>query len=573
MKKRITAVILAAIMACGIAGCGEHSHEWGEWEETKAATCTEKGEETRVCAKDGEHKETRETEAKGHEWGEWKEEKAAGCVMAGRESRVCKRDASHKESRSIEAKGHDSAWRIQKAAGCENQGIEELYCESCKKVLETRRISVLGHAWGEWKETKAATCTDKGEETRVCGNNAAHKETRETAELGHAWGEWIETKAATCTDKGEETRVCGNNAAHKETRETAELGHAWGEWIETKAATLTEKGEETRICARDGKHKETRETDVLKKVTESIRIENGEEIEATENAETEIRLIVKIKYEKAEEKSADSSDVTYSSSNQETATVNGEGVITIKKPGEAEITVESINDNAAGGKVIERVRVKVKHARLEKLEVTSNKSYSLIRGIEDQEQGVTGEATAQIDVRIKYEGYEEKAGGKEDVRYESSDEGVASVDENGKITFNGPGTATIRVESIYEKEGGGKMEESITVQVNNPPENTTGLEVVSFETGINKDNEPYLHYTVKNITDSYINVLFIDVYYLDATGKILGTDSLYLGGSEGSSSGVRRIYPDEEVEDGVSGGINFPEETVKILIYNRRTSI
>ena len=529
MKKRITAVILAAIMACGIAGCGEHSHEWGEWIETKAATCTEKGEETRVCAKDGAHKETRETEAKGHEWGEWKEEKAAGCVMAGRESRVCKRDASHKESRSIEAKGHDSAWRIQKAAGCENQGIEELYCESCKKVLETRRISVLGHAWGEWKETKAATCTDKGEETRVCGNNAAHKETRETAELGHAWGEWIETKAA----------------------------------------TLTEKGEETRICARDGKHKETRETDVLKKVTESIRIENGEEIEATENAETEIRLIVKIKYEKAEEKSADSSDVTYSSSNQETATVNGEGVITIKKPGEAEITVESINDNAAGGKVIERVRVKVKHARLEKLEVTSKKSYSLIRGIEDKEQGVTGEATAQIDVRIKYEGYEEKAGGKEDVRYESSDEGVASVDENGKITFNGPGTATIRVESIYEKEGGGKMEESITVQVNNPPENTTGLEVVSFETGINKDNEPYLHYTVKNTTDSDIAVLFVDVYYLDATGKILGIDDLYIGQHDGS---VRRIQPNEEVEEGIAGGINFPEETVKILIYNRRTS-
>ena len=116
------------------------------------------------------------------------------------------------------------------------------------------------------------------------------------------------------------------------------------------------------------------------------------------------------------------------------------------------------------------------------------------------------------------------------------------------------------------------MEESIAVQVNAPPENTTGLEVVSFETGINKYDEPYLHYTVKNVTDSYINVLFIDVYYLDATGKILGTDSLYIGGSEGSSSGVRRIYPDEEVEGGIAGGINFPEETVKILIYKRRTS-
>ena len=181
---------------------------------------------------------------------------------------------------------------------------------------------------------------------------------------------------------------------------------------------------------------------------------------------------------------------------------------------------------------------------------------------------MTSEATAQIEVKIKYEGYEERAGGKEDVIYKSSNEEVASVDEEGKISFNGEGTATITVESKYEKEGGGKMEESIAVQVNAPPENTTGLEVVSFETGIGEDNDPYLDYTIKNITDSYIEVLYVDVYYLDESGKILGSGHL---GVE-SSFAPTRILPGQEITHGISGGINFPEETVKILIYNRRTA-
>ena len=424
------------------------------------------------------------------------------------------------------------------------------------------------HEWGEWVTTKEATCTEKGEETRVCEKNGEHKEKRELAAKGHEWGEWATTKEATCTDKGEEKRVCKNDASHSETRSIEAKGHEWGEWKESKAPTLTEEGEETRVCKNDASHSETRRTGKLKKVTESIRIENGKEIEATENADKEIELKVMIKYERAEEKAAESSDVTYSSNNHETATVNSEGVITIKKAGEAEITVESVNGNAEGVRISERIKVTVKHARTEKLEVTSSKRYTLVRGIEDVKQGVTSEATAQIEVKIKYEGYEERAGGKEDVIYKSSNEEVASVDEEGKISFNGEGTATIKVESKYEKEGGGKMEESIAVQVNAPPENTTGLEVVSFETGIGEDNDPYLDYTIKNITDSYIEVLYVDVYYLDESGKILGSGHL---GVE-SSFAPTRILPGQEITHGISGGINFPEETVKILIYNRRTA-
>ena len=41
-------------------------HDYGDWTVTKEATCTEKGEETRICAHDGNHIETCEIPAKGH---------------------------------------------------------------------------------------------------------------------------------------------------------------------------------------------------------------------------------------------------------------------------------------------------------------------------------------------------------------------------------------------------------------------------------------------------------------------------------------------------------------------------
>ena len=201
----------------------------------------------------------------------------------------------------------------------------------------------------------------------------------------------------------------------------------------------------------------------------------------------------------------------------------------------------------------------VKHARTEKLEVTSSKRYTLVRGIEDVKQGVTSEATAQIEVKIKYEGYEERAGGKEDVIYKSSNEEVASVDEEGKISFNGEGTATITVESKYEKEGGGKMEESIAVQVNAPPENTTGLEVVSFGNGEIGDKV-----VIKNVSNNNITTRIVDVYFLDKTNKILGSSFFYLV----QSFTPITIKPGEEVSDNIWKVL--PVGTTKILIYNER---
>ena len=387
----------------------------------------------------------------------------------------------------------------------------------------------------------------------------------------HEWGEWKETKAPTCAAEGEETRICKLDASHKETRSVVvdPDAHEWGEWKQTTAPTYVAEGEETRVCKYNAEHKQTRPLAQLEYITESISVVNGESLTATYQADKTLQLQVKIKYVYDDkEKDATRADVTYTSNNHAVATVSADGEVAIVAPGTAEITVESVYNNQSGAKVRKTVQLTVNHAPITEMTLTSSQSYSLIRGLADEAQGVTADATAQIALTVTYLGGTAREATGADVTFVSGNDAVASVDENGLIIFNSVGTATIKVTSKYEKQGGGYMEQEIAVTVNDLPENTTKLEITSFETGINEEGWPYLLVAVKNTADSRIRVMFIDVYYVDATGKILGTGSLYMGSVSGTSI---YIEPGEEAQGGQSGDIDFPEGTTRILIYNRRT--
>ena len=357
-------------------------------------------------------------------------------------------------------------------------------------------------------------------------------------------------------------------AACRTDKSPAEHVHEWGEWVVTTEPSYTEEGEETRVCELDESHKETRPIEKLVYVAERLSVENGDNITATHNVNKTLQLNVKIKYVyDATERAATAEDVTYTSNNHAVATVDKNGEITVVSAGEAEITVESVYNGRTGAKLKKTVKLTVKHAPITEMTLASSQSYSLTRGLADEEQGVTSDATAQIEVKVTYEGGSATAATSEDVEYKTSDAAVASVNADGLITFNGVGTATISVKSKYEKQGGGYMEKQIPVTVNDLPENTTKLEIISFETGIDENGKKYLDFTVKNMASSAISVLYIDVYYVDATGKILGTGDLFVGTVEGNPSWIE---PGEEIQRGEAGNISFVEGTAEILIYNRR---
>ena len=117
MKKFLIATFLAAFaLACmvGFAACTEdpdgpdtpHEHAFGAWETVTAATCTEAGEEERVCTECGA-KETRAVAALGHRF-EVRVISAATCTEAGEEERVCT-ECGAKETAAVAPLGHDVA--------------------------------------------------------------------------------------------------------------------------------------------------------------------------------------------------------------------------------------------------------------------------------------------------------------------------------------------------------------------------------------------------------------------------------------------------------------------------------
>ena len=109
------------------------------------------------------------------------------------------------------------------------------------------------------------------------------------------------------------------------------------------------------------------------------------------------------------------------------------------------------------------------------------------------------------------------------------------------------------------------MEQEIAVEVKTPI-NNTGLEVTKFEVGQYQEYEgEYLIYTVKNVSDRAIRTRIVDVYYMDSTGKILGTGTLLL------VSSLTPITMDinEEVER-VDDPSLLPDGTAQIFIYNSR---
>jgi len=81
-----------------------HVHQWGAWSITKAATCTDEGEETRVCTLDATHKETKliAIDPNTHLWGNWTVTTPATATAEGVETRTCLYNSEHKDIRPIE---------------------------------------------------------------------------------------------------------------------------------------------------------------------------------------------------------------------------------------------------------------------------------------------------------------------------------------------------------------------------------------------------------------------------------------------------------------------------------------
>lgn len=244
-------------------------HTYGEWSETKAPTCTEPGEETRVCEVCGAD-ETRPVDATGHTPGEWTEVTAPTCTDEGLEEQRCTVCGDQIATRPIEATGHTPGeWTEVTAPTCTEDGLEEQRCTVCGDQIATRAIPATGHTLGEWTTTIEPTCTEAGEREAFC-EECGVRFTEPVPATGHTAGEWEITTPATCTEDGVRTTTC-TVCGVEYTEVIPATGHQYGAWTVVKEATQTEEGLRERVCSVCGE----KESEVIPKLA-------AEETETTE---------------------------------------------------------------------------------------------------------------------------------------------------------------------------------------------------------------------------------------------------------------------------------------------------
>ena len=267
-----------------------NGHSYGEWQESKAATCTESGKEKHICSvcKAEEERDTNplghdweddftidknptctvpgsksihctrcdvtkdetEIEPNGHKFGEWQESKAPTCTEKGTEKHICS-VCKAEEERDTNPLGHDweDDFTIDKNPTCTVPGSKSIHCTRCDVTKDETEIEPNGHKFGEWQESKAPTCTEKGTEKHICSVCKAEQE-RDINPLGHDWeDDFTVDKEPTCTVPGSKSIHCTRCDVTKDETEIEPNGHKFGEWQESKAPTCTEKGTEKHICS------------------------------------------------------------------------------------------------------------------------------------------------------------------------------------------------------------------------------------------------------------------------------------------------------------------------------------
>ncbi len=262
-------------------------HNWSEWTQTKAPTCTEAGEEVRTCTMGCGESETRTVPAKGHSY--QVETVAPTCTEAGYDRYTCSACGDSHKKNEVPAKGHGYE-AVETKPTCTEMGYTTYTCAVCGHSYKDNYVNPTGHDYQ--KTVTAPTCTDYGYTTYTCACGSSYVSDY-VAALGHSFGEWEVVKPGTCTENGQEKRTC-SVCGETETRDiiggghsyqktvtdptctdygyttytcacghsyvsdyVAAKGHSYGAWTVTTPATCTEKGTETRTCSVCGE-KETR---------------------------------------------------------------------------------------------------------------------------------------------------------------------------------------------------------------------------------------------------------------------------------------------------------------------------
>ena len=280
MKKLAKTVIVYNAKAESFFNGPEHITEYVE---ASPASCTANGVGAHyVCTEcgklfsdeDGNNEVTAESlviTKLGHDLGEFTQTTAPTCTEKGAERADCSR-CDYYETREIPANGH-----TEKAAANENvvnatcttagSYDEVVRCSVCNEIISStpHTVAALGHSFTNYVSNNNATCTADGTKTATCDRcTETNTITNEGSALGHSPATAVQENVvnATCTTAGsyDEVVYCSRCEAKLSSNHVTvnALGHSYGSWSVTTGATLTTSGTETRTCTRNCGTSETR---------------------------------------------------------------------------------------------------------------------------------------------------------------------------------------------------------------------------------------------------------------------------------------------------------------------------
>ena len=327
---------------------------------------------------------------------------------------------------------------IAKEKGCSSSGIQ-----LTAQAQHTRNDITYSYEW--YKDNDNAPINDKNEETLTVSEAGTYKVKVTATSPAKYQASAEQSVEILVTDFGHSYTWEYNQTTHWRhcsvgNENTTPESHTFGDWKVTKQASIGAEGEKERTCTACG-YKETATIPAIYipsypvtgiKVSPDTLTLTGKD----ETAQLTAEVIPSY---------ADNTRVTWKSSDENVVTVDEKGKVTAVGNGTATITVTSVSGNYTATVAV-TVKIPVEIERIT---------------IETEKEILTkiGEST-ELKVKIEPENADAQK-----LIWKSENEMIAAVDENGKVTAIGNGTAIITVTTED-----GKNTASITITVKIPDE-------------------------------------------------------------------------------------------------------
>lgn len=227
-------------------------HDWeADYTIDVKPTCTQPGSKSIHCSRCDATKDVTEIEPTGHSFGEWTVSKDSTCVAGGQKTRKCETCGyTEYEDTDIDSDAHEweEDYTIDKEPTCTTEGSESIHCSRCDATKDSTVIPVTDHTYGEWEVVTPSTCTENGVKKHACIHCGF--EQTEIIEPAHEWEDYRTVDIApSCTEQGEDSVHCRNCDERKDIKEISPKGHDWSEWKILVEPTITSEGKACRACS------------------------------------------------------------------------------------------------------------------------------------------------------------------------------------------------------------------------------------------------------------------------------------------------------------------------------------